>query len=209
MKRLTKLGIKHGTDKATYHLFTELYDGYFEKCNNPNILEIGVLRGASLRLYNEYYQEKCNIVGLDNGERWKYSGNGSNIKIIIGDQSKIEDLKKCVETIKEYDIIIDDGSHFIRDQQISFCFLFDYVKAGGIYIIEDLHSSLNENYNPENTITTIDMLAQLDKGTYSLHSPYIKEDDFNRLKKQIKKITISVNPVRRKEDGITSVITKN
>lgn len=208
MKRLTSLGIKHATDKATYHLFTELYDDFFEKFDNPNILEIGVLRGASLRMYNEYYGEKCNIVGLDNGERWKYSGNESNIKIITGDQSKKEDLKKCVEAIKEYDIIIDDGSHLIRDQQISFCFLFDYVKKGGIYIIEDLHSSLNANYNPENTITTIGMLAQLDKGTYSSHSPYITKDDFNRLKKQIKNITISVNPIRRKEDGMTSVITK-
>lgn len=210
MKKLTELGIKHNTDKARYHLFTEIYDNFFEKFKNPNILEIGVYRGASLRLYDEYYDGKCNIVGLDNGDQLRYAGNGNNTRIILGDQSKIEDLKKCVDTIKEYDIIIDDGGHFIREQQISFCFLFDYVKRGGIYIIEDLHTSFNKYYNPEETINTIDILTQLEKGVYISHSPYINQDDFNRLKKQIKSIEVFwKTPERNIRNSITSVITKN
>lgn len=210
MNRLTELGVKHNTDKATYHLFTDIYDDFFKKFKNPNILEIGVGRGASLRMYDEYYNGECNIVGFDHGGKSKYAGNGRNIKIIIGDQSKIEDLKKCVDTIKKYDIIIDDGGHFMKEQQISFCFLFDYVKKGGMYVIEDLHTSFNANYNPEKTINTIDLLTQLDKGLYNSCSPYISQNDFNRLKGQIKSIKIFGNASERNaKNSITSVITKN
>lgn len=208
-KRLTELGIKHNTDKATYHLFTEIYDDFFQKFKNPSILEIGVGRGASLRLYDEYYDGKCNIVGLDNKIR-RYDGNGNNIKVIIGDQSKIEDLKKCIDAIKEYDIVIDDGGHFVREQQISFSFLFDHIKSGGIYIIEDLHANFDARYNPEQTINTIDLLAQLDKGIYDIRSPYISQDEFDRLKRQIKSIEIFGDTSKRDaKNSITSVITKN
>ena len=212
MKELTKLGIKYGTDKATYHLYTEIYDDYFKKFNNPNILEIGVHRGASLQMHNEYFNEKCNIVGLDSRDRLKYKGNGKNIKIITGDQSKIEDLKKCVDAVKEkeYDIIIDDGGHFVKAQQISFSFLFDFVKKKGIYIIEDLQTSFSEKYNPEKNLNTIDFLNQLDKGVYSSLPPHISQNDFGRLKKQIKSVEIFwKTPKQDIDNSITSIITKN
>ncbi len=105
--------------------------------------------------------------------------------------------------------MIDDGGHRVREQQISFNFLFDHVKPGGIYIIEDLHTSFDEKYNPERTINTIDMLTHLDKGIYAFRSPYISSDDFSRLKKQIKSVEIFwKTPERSAENSITSVITK-
>lgn len=211
MKRLTELGIKYGTDKATHHLFTEIYDGFFEKFTHPNILEIGVFHGASLQMYDEYYNGECNIVGLDNGrDELTYMGNGKNIKVIIGNQTKIEDLKKCLERVKEYDIIIDDGGHQMQEQQISFAFLFDYVKSGGIYILEDLHTSFRGYYNHKRITTTLDILTQLDKGVYNFPSRYISTDDFDRLKKDIKSIQIFwKTPEKDPKNSITSVITKN
>jgi hypothetical protein len=92
MKRLTELGKKYGTDKATHHTFTDIYDGYFAKFKNPNILEIGVDNGASLKMYNDYYGGFCNIVGLDLTDL--YRGNKKNIKTIIWQSSKNKRLKK-------------------------------------------------------------------------------------------------------------------
>jgi hypothetical protein len=37
-----------------------------------------------------------------------------------------------------FDYIIDDGSHFQEDQQVSLGLLFPQVKSGGYYIIEDV-----------------------------------------------------------------------
>ena len=55
------------------------------------------------------------------------------------DQSSREDLKKFIEEHGgDFDIIIDDGYHFQEHQQISFGFLFPYLKPGGVYIIEDM-----------------------------------------------------------------------
>lgn len=214
MKRLTRLGIKYGTDKATQHLFTDIYDGLFEKYKNPSILELGVFHGASLLMYDEYFNGECTIVGLENGldakGDLKYVGNGKNITVITGDQSNIEDLKKCVETIKEYDIIIDDGGHFMKEQQVSLSFLFDYVKSGGIYILEDLHTSFRGYYNPKKDVTTLDVLNQLQKGSYTSPSRYISKADFDRLKKQIKSIEIfwKTPGDMSIKNSITSVITK-
>jgi len=39
-----------------------------------------------------------------------------------------------------FDIIIDDGGHTMKQQQISLKYLFNAVKPGGYYVLEDLHT---------------------------------------------------------------------
>jgi len=51
MKKLTEIGQKYGTDKATYHFFTEVYDDIFQQYENPRILEIGVAQYKSIAMY--------------------------------------------------------------------------------------------------------------------------------------------------------------
>jgi hypothetical protein len=50
MERLTKLANKWGTDKGTEfedsHGYTEFYQKFFEKYDNPKIIEIGTWQGA-------------------------------------------------------------------------------------------------------------------------------------------------------------------
>lgn len=209
MKKLTELGILYKTDKATHHKFTDFYDGVFETFTYPKILEIGVARCASLRTYDDYYKGLCDITGFDNGEFLKDRSRRKNIRLIIGDQSKKEDLKRCIENKEIYDIIIDDGGHYMDQQQISFNFLFDYLAPGGVYIIEDLHTSLDKRFNPGNIISTLDILTQLTGANYTKISPHIDKKDFDRIERQIKSIQIIW--VKSKKNGrasITSIIQK-
>ena len=195
MGKLTELGIKHNSDKAYHHAFTEVYESYFSKYENPSILEIGIYNGGSIRMMDEYFDGYCNIIGFDRGDQLTYRSEKSNISVVIGDQSIELDLLKCIDITKEFDIIIDDGSHFVDHQQFSFNILFPYLKPGGIYIIEDLHTSLHEYYNPNKNVTTLDWL--------------------NNLKNRVDNVSV-VNVICKKsksdvwthEDSITSVIIK-
>lgn len=159
MGRLTDLGIKHGTDKAYEHNFTDVYEDYFKKYSNPRILEIGVYNGASMETYNEYFNYKCTILGIDNGEQLRYASSHPNILITLADQSNPEHLASQVGT--GYDIIVDDGSHFVEHQINCFEVLKDKVNKGGIYIIEDLHACYHEFYNPKGLTHTVDYLLNL------------------------------------------------
>lgn len=195
MRKLTELGIKHNSDKSYHHAFTEVYEPYFQKYVNPSILEIGIYNGGSIRMMDEYFDGYCNIVGFDRGDQLSYRSEKSNIAVILGDQSVESDLMKCLSVSKEYDIIIDDGSHFVDHQQFSFNVLFPYLKSGGIYIIEDLHSSLHEYYNPNKSVTTLDWLNNL-------------KNQFDNISDVNVVCTKSKSTVWTHEDSITSVISK-
>ena len=65
--------------------------------------------------------------------------------VFNGDQSNIEDLNNFRgECGSDFDIIIDDGGHTMRQQQTSFGFLYNDLKSNGIYVIEDLHTGSNQ-----------------------------------------------------------------
>ena len=74
---LTQLALKYGTDKAT-HKYTPLYHRTFEamRTSVKRFMEIGVFRGASIRMWTDYFTE-AEIIGVDYYEarekhkRWK------------------------------------------------------------------------------------------------------------------------------------------
>jgi hypothetical protein len=159
MDRLTEIGLKHNTDKAYGHGFTSVYNTYFEQYTNPRILEIGVYNGASMETYNEFFNYRCNIVGVDNGEQLGYMSTHPNIQIVIADQDRPVELANAVGGM--YDIILDDGSHFVEHQINCYEVLKQKVNKGGIYIIEDLHCCYHSFYNPNNVKNTIEYLQDL------------------------------------------------
>ena len=61
----------------------------------------------------------------------------SRSKLHIMNQNDKAKLIELANQVGEFDIIIDDGSHYMDDQQCSFITLFPFVKSGGMYIIED------------------------------------------------------------------------
>jgi hypothetical protein len=146
MKLLTRIANLCNTDKGTVvsecHGYTEFYHDIFNKCNNRyvNILEIGVCDGGSLKMYDAFFNGKCNIYALDIEDKSKYDTD--NIHTFICDQGSREDLKNFKDKIGDikFDFIIDDGSHICEHQTTSFYCLHDLLKKDGVYIIEDLHT---------------------------------------------------------------------
>jgi len=152
MNELTRLANYHHSDKGTtadsQHGFTQVYEQFFSDLKNEpiNIAEIGIYHGASLRTYYDYFP-KASILGLDILDKSQHQNDRIACRVL--DQSDMQALFDFIdETEIMFDIIIDDGSHHMKDQQISFYYLSKVLKDGGIYIMEDIHTSLGENNAP-------------------------------------------------------------
>lgn len=106
-----------------------------------NVLEIGVLKGDSLRMWEEYFP-KAMIYGIDLHTYPQYPDGKwtDRIQTFEVDQSKPEELMKVMLDIcHPLDFISDDGSHKTEDQIVSLKFLLPYLADDGIYVIEDIY----------------------------------------------------------------------
>ena len=159
MDTLKDLGSFYGTDKVDHGYIDEVYSKLFKsiKDKKNNILEIGVWRGASLCMWSKYFSNS-HIMGMDVPKEIKentiypYSVEQTaqlavslgNVSIFFGDSGSRENLDEMTANLehttgrKEYDVIIDDGSHFQHDMMVGLGGLFKYLSSGGIYIIEDI-----------------------------------------------------------------------
>jgi len=122
--------------------YLDIYDQYFSRYRGSDvkILEIGISQGGSLQMWRKYFGNSAEIYAIDiNPECSKFSDSG--VEIFIGSQEDHNFLRKIKREIPKVDIIVDDGGHMMRQQIITFEEMFDHVKADGIYICEDLHTS--------------------------------------------------------------------
>ena len=73
---------------------------------------------------------------------------------------KIEFVQQFKSTIKQFDIIIDDGGHTMNQQKTSLKILVSLVRSNGLYVIEDLQTSYLPNYggNYVNSSSTIELI---------------------------------------------------
>ena len=95
--------------------------------SNSNLLE--------LKLYTFEYAKNC-------GTAWMERNTGITT-LFYGDQSSKLDLDKMLKVVGGglFDIIIDDGSHVNDHQYFTFTVLLPFISMGGLYIVEDIHSS--------------------------------------------------------------------
>ena len=151
---LQNLGLKYGTDKSTVHQFNgitflDIYEKYFNeyKDNEIVLMEIGVLNGSSLKVWNEYFKN-VKIIGLDiDPSKKQYSSE--NIEIFIGSQDSPNILDEINDKYKQgIDIIIDDGSHINTLTISSFEMFFPKLNKGGLYVIEDTHCTYGTEFWP-------------------------------------------------------------
>ena len=135
------------TDKGpSGHNYTEVYEYFFLPLRYApiKILEIGIETGGSLKLWEKYFPN-ATVFGIDIVK--KEFMNSTRIKTFVGDQASRQALNSFIQTYGgDFDIILDDGGHTMEQQQISLGFLFKYVKPGGLYVLEDLHTSLPDFY---------------------------------------------------------------
>lgn len=202
--KLTDIGIKFNTDKATYHKFTDAYDAALSNLrgNEISILEIGIWNGASLMMWNEYFPF-AKIYGVDINPYTHL--DTERIKTIIANQESREQLSALPDKL---DVIVDDGGHTMLQQQLTLSVMFKKLVPGGIYILEDLHTSLPHFYSSYQSTpynNSIKLLEDLKRGDVSKDSQYhISEQEFYDLVDSIETIEI----IRISDQSVTSIIKK-
>jgi SAM-dependent methyltransferase len=106
------------------------------------LLELGVYRGASLRIWRDYFP-KAAIVGIDiEPVSVLYL---PNVHVVRGDQAEPASLERAIAAIggSPFDIIIDDASHLGLKSKASFAHLFTRgLKPSGLYFVEDYAAPL-------------------------------------------------------------------
>jgi len=140
---LLDIAKKYPTSKND-HEYISLYENYFKdfRYKNINVLEIGIERGDSLRMWREYFT-KARICAIDIVDR---NITVDNTDIKIGDQSNLNFLKKITDEYGTFDLIIDDGSHQCKHIIKSFNFLYEFLNDNGIYVVEDLQTSYQPRF---------------------------------------------------------------
>lgn len=139
MKTLQQIAEERGTDKAE-HGYCEIYAKRMEHLRDQPIklLELGVFYGASLAMWRDYFPNG-EIHGVDlDCERCDGVAGVTLHKFDVSDRRLLEEL-----TAKHgpWDIIVDDASHTMKHQQRTFDIMWPSIKPGGLFIIEDLHTS--------------------------------------------------------------------
>ena len=154
MKTLSELIDEFGSDKNLSG-YTPTYVELFESIRNKNLnlLEIGIgtiiagaqssmsntqiqnyKPGASLRAWKAYFPNSL-VYGGDIQEDTQFTED--RIQTFLFDSTNKEACDSILKDM-EFDIIIDDGWHNWKAQLNTITNLFDRVKVGGYYIIEDI-----------------------------------------------------------------------
>ena len=202
LKFLDDLFHYYGSDKAQIfkktnskgHGFSKYYTQYLKnfKNKNINILEVGSFAGSSAAAFTKYLPNS-NIFCIDvNISKFIYTSK--KIKVYGLD---IKNTKKIEETIKKiiqiekfdfFDIIIDDGSHYLSDILFGLKNLFKYLKKEGIYIIEDFKHPNYYIYNRDVDEILVDKILEFFEEKKIFNSTILKKEDQIYFHKNIKKI---------------------
>lgn len=120
-----------GGDKGTLHSYIPVYSEYVT-ADTSSLLEVGVWEGHSLAMW-EKYLPGARVEGIDvNLRRVKYP-----VTVHHGNATVKADVDRLIgDTV--WDVIVDDGSHKVRDQVATFDLLWPKVSEGGKYFVEDV-----------------------------------------------------------------------
>jgi hypothetical protein len=141
------------------HYF-DVYHRHFSKFigREVHVVEIGIFSGGSLQMWKHYFGEQACIYGVDI-EPVCRNAEDDRIEVHIGDQSDPGFWESFRDSVPLVDIVIDDGGHETAQQIVTLEGLLPHIRAGGVYVCEDIFQALKGFH------------SYVDALTRHLHSP--------------------------------------
>ncbi len=129
---LTEAFRLNGSDKFE-HGYGPCYDRHIQEART--VLELGVLRGASMRAWQDRWPE-AHVMGVDINPGITLTGEAP-LEVHIGDAASRATYDHWLPP--EVDLIVDDASHDPIERVHTFWVLWPYLTPGrGWYVLEDL-----------------------------------------------------------------------
>lgn len=129
------IGSGSGTDKATNHSYVPVYEKIFEPLRDTPVrmLEVGVMSGASLRVWDEYFTHgDKEIHGVDIRPDWLIY-EVKNYHVLDATHPAAAEVLGGT-----WDIVIDDGSHIPYHQIKTLEIFGQRIRPNGYYVVEDI-----------------------------------------------------------------------
>ncbi|HWX32503.1 MAG TPA: hypothetical protein VNZ53_34370 [Steroidobacteraceae bacterium] len=116
------------------------YDRIFQSFQDKPIrlLELGVQNGLSILMWQEYFQGRAEVVGIDVSPKPATFPEDPRFSFLQGGQDDPVVIAAACDG-RPFDVIIDDASHLGFLTARSFALLFPtLLNPGGVYVIEDI-----------------------------------------------------------------------
>ncbi len=169
---LCKLACKYGTDKSTYNIFTHrhpytpvynIFLGQYRNRSKPiRIAEIGVLNGASIKMWHEYFGSETEIHAFDISQSTLDTvSHIPHVHTHLLDSGNVDAINTIFGQLGEFDIIIEDASHRLEHQVTCVRECIKFLSPGGTLVVEDIFRAIpvTRFQDSLNTITNIDIEA--------------------------------------------------
>jgi cephalosporin hydroxylase len=137
---MDEIAVRYATDKSHGHGYTSaVYPQFFDQIRYlpVSFLEIGVLRGASLRMWEDYFthpDKKMFAWDID-GRQACLAPEGWTFQEV--DCINARQVREAAAKLPMLDVVVDDGAHDFEHVMTNFNHLWDKLSPGGLYVIED------------------------------------------------------------------------
>jgi Methyltransferase domain len=135
----------HGPGIYKWRHYFPIYERHLSHLRGrpAHLVEIGVLSGGSLLMWCDYLGPNARVTGVDIEPACNADETGQ-ITVVIGDQGDPGFWGRFLREADPIDAVIDDGSHHTEHQIATLKALLPHLRAGGVYICEDVQRPDNE-----------------------------------------------------------------
>ena len=170
---------KRKREKIKAHGYGKFYESYFKKFKDKelNILEIGSFFGNASASFFFYFKNSFLYAADIYTDLFRYhSKRMQNFYVNSSEEKSIQE--NIISKKIEFDIIIEDAGHSLKDQIISLFLLFKKLKPGGLFIVEELDfPDTRRDMNLNNEKPTLREILNQIKNNISFDSKYISLED--------------------------------
>ncbi|WP_099340705.1 hypothetical protein [Candidatus Fonsibacter ubiquis] len=181
----------NSTKKIAGHNYSTFYENIFFniKDNIKSILEIGSFKGNAIAVFYFYFKNS-KIISTDlYPDLFLYESN--RIRNFLLDASSEISISTFKEKLINFDLIIDDASHYLKDQIISLFLLFNRLNSGGYFIIEELDfPDTRHDMNINNEAPSLREILISIKNNKDFNSKFISSEDKKYLLNNYDSISI-------------------
>ncbi|MGE3108244.1 MAG: class I SAM-dependent methyltransferase [Phycisphaerales bacterium] len=127
--------------------WTHYFDAYHRHLakfigQEVHILEVGIYSGGSLRMWRDYFGDRCRVYGVDIEPACRRYED-DHTRVFIGDQADRSFWARVRRDVPTLDIVIDDGGHQPEQQIVTLEETLSHLAPGGVFMCEDVHGSTN------------------------------------------------------------------